>query len=68
MLAVPLALRDRPSGVFKAVNRRVEGGFIARDQDPASVFAARAAVAIDNARFYRQLVDAVVESRPRSRP
>lgn len=63
MLAVPLAIRDRPIGVVEIINKRGEGGFTARDQELATAFAAQSAVAIDNARLYRQLADAVVESR-----
>lgn len=63
MLALPLLIRDRPIGVIEIINKRGEGGFTARDQELAVAFAAQAAVAIDNARLYRQLADAVVESR-----
>ena len=63
MLAVPLTIRDRPIGVVEIINKRGDGGFTARDQELATAFAAQSAVAIDNARLYRQLADAVVESR-----
>lgn len=63
MLAVPLTIRDRPIGVIEAINKRHEGGFTERDEELAAAFAAQSAVAIDNARLYRQLADAVVESR-----
>jgi GAF domain-containing protein len=63
MIALPLAIRDRPIGVVEVINKRGDGGFTARDQELATAFAAQAAVAIDNARLYRQLADAVVESR-----
>lgn len=63
MLAVPLTIRDRPIGVIEAINKRGEGGFTERDEELAVAFAAQSAVAIDNARLYRQLADAVVESR-----
>jgi GAF domain-containing protein len=63
MLALPLLIRDRPIGVIEIVNKRGAGGFTARDQELAVAFAAQAAVAIDNARLYRELADAVVESR-----
>lgn len=63
MLAMPLKIRDRAIGVVEVINKRGEGGFSARDQDLATALAAQAAVAIDNARLYQQLADAVVESR-----
>lgn len=63
ILAVPLKIRDRAIGVVEAINKQDGGGFSARDQELAVALAAQAAVAIDNARLYRQLADAVVESR-----
>ncbi len=63
MIAAPLAIRERPIGVIEVINKRGDGGFTPRDQELALAFAAQAAVAIDNARLYRQLADAVVESR-----
>jgi GAF domain-containing protein len=63
MLAVPLTIRDRPIGVIEAINKQGNGGFTERDEELAVAFAAQSAVAIDNARLYRQLADAVVESR-----
>ena len=63
MVAVPLTIRDRPIGVIEVINKRGGAQFTARDQELALAFAAQAAVAIDNARLYRQLADAVVESR-----
>lgn len=63
MLAVPLTIRDRPIGVIEAINKHGDGGFTERDEELAVAFAAQSAVAIDNARLYRQLADAVVESR-----
>ena len=63
MLAVPLAIRERPIGVIEAINKQGTGGFTERDEELAVAFAAQSAVAIDNARLYRQLADAVVESR-----
>lgn len=63
MLAVPLLIRGQVIGVVEVINKRDPAGFSARDQEIASAFAAQAAVAIDNARLYRQLADAVVESR-----
>jgi len=63
MLAVPLSIRDRRIGVVEVINKQGGGNFSQRDQEIAKAFAAQAAVAIDNARLYRQLADAVVESR-----
>ena len=63
MVAVPLTIRERPIGVIEVINKRGGAQFTARDQELALAFAAQAAVAIDNARLYRQLADAVVESR-----
>lgn len=63
MLAVPLKIRDRAIGVVEVINKQGETSFDARDLEIATAFAAQAAVAIDNARLYRQLADAVVESR-----
>lgn len=63
MLAVPLAIRGRVIGVVEMINKRDAGGFTERDAEIASAFAAQAAVAIENARLYQKLADAVVESR-----
>jgi GAF domain-containing protein len=63
MLAVPLKIRDHKVGVVEVINKHGEDGFNERDREIATAFAAQAAIAIDNARLYRQLADAVVESR-----
>jgi GAF domain-containing protein len=63
MLAVPLKIRDHKIGVVEVINKHGDAGFNDRDQEIATAFAAQAAIAIDNARLYRQLADAVVESR-----
>lgn len=63
MLAVPLKIRDHKVGVVEVINKNGGSGFSERDQEIATAFAAQAAIAIDNARLYRQLADAVVESR-----
>ena len=63
MLAVPLTVRDRPIGVVEVINKRGDAGFSERDQELAAALAAQAAVAIDNARLYQKLADALVESR-----
>jgi GAF domain-containing protein len=63
MLAVPLKIREHKIGVVEVINKNGETGFNDRDREIATAFAAQAAIAIDNARLYRQLADAVVESR-----
>ena len=63
MLAVPLDIRGRMIGVVEMINKRDNGGFTERDQEIAVAFAAQAAVAIENARLYLKLADALVESR-----
>jgi GAF domain-containing protein len=63
MLAMPLKIRDKAIGVVEVINKQGEGKFSERDQELANALAAQAAVAIDNARLYQQLADAVVESR-----
>jgi GAF domain-containing protein len=45
------------------INKRDGSGFTETDQEIASAFAAQAAVAIENARLYLKLADALVESR-----
>lgn len=63
MLAVPLDIRGRIIGVVEMINKRDGSGFTERDQEIATAFAAQAAVAIENARLYLKLADALVESR-----
>jgi GAF domain-containing protein len=63
ILAVPLHIRDRAIGVVEVINKRGGSGFSARDGETASALAAQAAVAIENARLYQKLADALVESR-----
>ena len=63
MLALPLQVRDKAIGVVEVINKRGDAGFSDRDRDIATALAAQAAVAIDNARLYQKLADAVVESR-----
>jgi GAF domain-containing protein len=63
LLAVPLKSRDRLIGVVEVINKQANGRFTPRDQEVAEALAAQAAVAIENARLYRKLADAVVESR-----
>lgn len=63
MLAVPLRIRDQTLGVVEVINKRGERAFTGRDRELAEALAAQAAVAIDNARLYQKLADALVESR-----
>jgi GAF domain-containing protein len=63
MLAVPLKLRDRTIGVIEVINKKGGAKFSERDQEIATALAAQAAVAIENARLYQKLADAVVEAR-----
>ncbi|HEX5504130.1 MAG TPA: GAF domain-containing protein [Thermomicrobiales bacterium] len=63
MLAVPLMIRDHTIGVVEVINKQGDQPFGDRDQDIATALAAQAAVAIDNARLYQKLADALVESR-----
>jgi GAF domain-containing protein len=63
ILALPLNIRNRAIGVVEIINKRGGGGFTDRDLEIASAFAAQAAVAIENARLYQKLADALVESR-----
>ncbi len=53
-LAVPLIARDRVIGVFN-VESPLEEAFNANDSDALSILAGQAAIAIDNARLYREL-------------
>ena len=63
ILAVPLRIRERAIGVVEVINKKGGAGFTARDEETAGALAAQAAVAIENARLYQKLADAVVESR-----
>jgi GAF domain-containing protein len=63
ILAVPLRIRDRAIGVVEVINKKGGAGFTSRDEETAGALAAQAAVAIENARLYQKLADAVVESR-----
>ncbi len=56
-LAVPLIARDRIIGVFN-VESPQEEAFDANDSDALSILAGQAAIAIDNARLYRDLCKA----------
>jgi GAF domain-containing protein len=62
MLAVPMTSKERTIGVIEVINKR-DGSFDERDQKVTTALAAQAAVAIDNARLYARLADAVVTTR-----
>ena len=62
LLAVPLRTKEKVIGVVEIINKR-DGGFTQDDVRVASALADQAATAIDNARLYARLADAVVTSR-----
>jgi GAF domain-containing protein len=62
MVAVPLRVRDETIGVVEVINKN-DGSFTEMDKDLAQALANQAAIAIDNARLYAKLADAVVTSR-----
>jgi len=62
MLALPLKVRDQAIGVVEVINKR-DGDFTDADEALAGALANQAAIAIDNARLYAKLADAVVSSR-----
>ena len=62
LVAVPLRVRGRVIGAVEAINKR-DGSFDDRDAELASALSNQAAIAIDNARLYAKLADAVVTSR-----
>ena len=62
MLALPLKVRDQAIGVVEVINKR-DGNFSEEDKALAGALANQAAIAIDNARLYAKLADAVVTSR-----
>ena len=62
LLAVPMRTKERVIGAIEIINRR-SGGSDERDLGLASALASQAAIAIDNARLYARLADAVVTSR-----
>jgi GAF domain-containing protein len=62
ILAVPMKTRERTIGVIEVINKR-DGSFDERDQRLAEALANHAAIAVDNARLYARLADAVVTSR-----
>jgi GAF domain-containing protein len=62
MIELPLRTKERTVGVVEIINKR-EGGFDESDVALATALANQAATAIDNARLYARLADAVVTSR-----
>jgi GAF domain-containing protein len=62
MVAVPLKVRDQTIGVVEVINKN-DGSFSDTDKELAQALANQAAIAIDNARLYARLADAVVTSR-----
>jgi GAF domain-containing protein len=62
LVAVPLRTKERIIGAVEVINKR-SGGFEDRDVSLATALADQAAIAIDNARLYARLADAVVTSR-----
>ena len=55
ILCVPLKIKDNIIGVIYADNRIVAGIFVDADRDILAAFANQAAVAIENARLFRQI-------------
>lgn len=62
LLAAPMRTRERTIGVVEVINKR-SGAFADRDVEVAAALAGQAGIAIDNARLYARLADAVVTSR-----
>ena len=62
LLAVPLRTKERVIGAVEVINK-TDGGFAESDVALATALANQAATAIDNARLYSRLADAVVTSR-----
>lgn len=55
MMCVPLIFRDKVIGVMEAINKKEEGSFGAEDQQILEALAAQAAVAIENARLFKEV-------------
>ncbi len=56
VLAVPLQVWDRCIGVLEAVNKRGDQGFSQKNVETLTALAAQAAIAIENARLYQEVV------------
>jgi GAF domain-containing protein len=63
LLAVPMLVKDRAIGVVEVINKQRGAQFTEHDLELATALASLAAVAIDNAKLYAQLADAVVAAR-----
>jgi GAF domain-containing protein len=63
LLVIPLRIKDRAIGVAEIINKRDGSGFSEQDIQVAEALASQASVAIDNARLYARLADAVVAAR-----
>jgi sigma-B regulation protein RsbU (phosphoserine phosphatase) len=62
ILAVPMTTRERTIGCIEVINKR-DGTFGGDDERLATALANHAAIAIENARLYARLADAIVTSR-----
>jgi len=63
LLCVPLKARDKIIGVLEVVNKSGEETFTDDDVELCTALAGQASIAIDNARLYQELADALVTSR-----
>ncbi len=61
ILCVPLKIKDNIIGVIYADNRIVSGIFMDTDRDLLTAFANQAAVAIENARLFKQIRDQLAD-------
>ncbi len=55
MMCVPLLYKDRISGIMEVINKKNNGIFSAEDQQILEALAAQAAVAIENARLFKEV-------------
>lgn len=56
ILAVPLLVKGRLIGVVEAINKENKGLFSAHDQEAFEVFGSQAAIAIENARLFSEVL------------
>jgi len=56
MVAAPLIYKSKPIGVIEIINKQSGEQFTEEDQDLLMAFAAQAAIVIENARLYQQVV------------
>jgi GAF domain-containing protein len=63
LVAVPLKVKDRVIGVVEVLNKREGRNFDEKDLEIALALTNQAAIAVDNARLYARLADAVVTAR-----